>query len=573
MWLRNWEHNATSGLPISGATVEARAASLVSPNTGTVIASTTTDANGMWEFTSLPDSATDIKVIYSGNIWWHKGMTKHSVDTIFYVTPTPRTDQFLRNGGFEKGTNGPWTVTNVQQTVLESWLALNGVGSSATITRDTTIHTTDSDASAKIVQTKVSGSLNLFQQMPIPSVFRGKTVSVSFQVRQGVANSVQVYIFDGVTTTPSVNSATTGSFVTLTATATIGASATVVQIGILVNASDTVYIDDGIANLGSSASTYQPEYWFPGAASDDMIGLRQPDQTITAQSGSYGLGALVSMFANRIKAIMGTTNWYDAPATTLAAIVTSLAGKVSKTGDTITGFLSFNANGQGIIFSGGGQIRDDSTTQTAIYANGDKLIVANESGSTTYLDITGSFLKYLGNPVWTTGNMGPSSGMNADLTDGLHAADMLARSNHTGTQLASTISNLATTVQTLDAATLGGGVTVSQIRDRSTHTGTQLAGTISDLPSFYARRASGTYTGSGSANAKSVGFQAEFVTILDHTTGSLFLVTRTGAISQSGGVTAAPPGLHIDTGTTFTVGTIASDANQSGRSYSWVAYS
>jgi hypothetical protein len=101
MYLRNWEHNATSGLPISGATVEARAASLVSPNTGTVIASTTTDANGMWEFPSLPDAPVDIKITYSGNVWWHKGMTKHSVDAIFYVTPVPRTDNFFRNAGFE----------------------------------------------------------------------------------------------------------------------------------------------------------------------------------------------------------------------------------------------------------------------------------------------------------------------------------------------------------------------------------------------------------------------------------------------------------------------------------------
>lgn len=76
MWVRNWEHNFSSGLPVTGATVEARLASLVSPNTGSVVASTTTDANGMWEFTALADQAHDIKVISGGNIWWHKGMTK-----------------------------------------------------------------------------------------------------------------------------------------------------------------------------------------------------------------------------------------------------------------------------------------------------------------------------------------------------------------------------------------------------------------------------------------------------------------------------------------------------------------
>jgi hypothetical protein len=366
VYLRNWEHNATTGSPISGATVEARLASLTSPNTGGVVASTTTDANGMWEFPTLADAAHDIKITYLGNIWWHKGLTKHNVDTIFYNTPQPRTDQFVRNAGFEKSiAAGPWTVTNVQQTVFDSWQALNGIGSSAAVSRELTIHAADSDVAAKIVQTRVSGSFFLFQNMPIPSVFRGKTVTFSIQVRQGVGNSTRAYISDSGGTTYSSTTATTGAFQTLTVTRTIDAATTFVQVGVSLDVSDTIYVDNTIANLGAVAASYQPEYWYPGAVTDDIIGTRTPDQTVVAASGAQVVGTLLSMIANRIKAITGTTNWYDAPVATLAALNTALAAKVAKAGDTMTGQLNVQRNNAGAATS----LYSDSNVQ-AIASSG-----------------------------------------------------------------------------------------------------------------------------------------------------------------------------------------------------------
>jgi hypothetical protein len=302
MWLRNWEHNSTSGLPISGAAVEVRLASLVSPNTGAIIASTTTDANGMWEFLTLPDQAVDVKVVFGGNTWWHKGMTKHSVDAIFYVTPTPRTDQFLKNAGFEKGPAGPWTVTNVETAVFGSWLAQNGTGSSASLSRELTIHALDSDVAAKIVQTRVSGALELYERMPIPSVYRGKTATVSFQIRQGIANSTRAFIRDSAGTTYSATSATTGGFVTLTVTRTIDAGATSVLFGISVDVSDTVYVDNAIANLGAVAATYQPEYWFAGAITTEMLA----DEALTPAIGGVPHGAIF-MFRTSAEIPVGYT--------------------------------------------------------------------------------------------------------------------------------------------------------------------------------------------------------------------------------------------------------------------------
>lgn len=566
MYLRNWEHNATTGTPIAGATVEVRAATLTSPNTGAIIASTTTDVNGMWEFPTLPDAPADVKVLYSGNVWWHKGMTKHSVDTIYYVTPTPRTDNFLRNGGFEQTTtNGPWTVTNVIQTVYDSWLAVNGTGSSATLTRDTAIHAPDSDASAKLVQTRVSGSLTLFQNLLLPASYRGKQLSVSFQVRQGVASSVRAYITDSAGTTFSATSVTTGSFVTLTATRTIDAASTVVQVGISVDVSDTVYIDDAISNLGAIASSYQPEYWFPGAVTDDMIGVRSIDQSIPATSGSQTLSSFLSMIANRIKAITGATNWYDAPAATLAALNSALSGKVSKVGDTMSGLLTISTGGADI--TGGVIIR---TAGLDVKVGG----VTVEGGGVNIqaggLTVTGTAtsLAALTASGLITANAGisvPSSGV---VIGGGGLAVNAGGATVTGVLDATTLRQGGTNVQNLlmAHATLADTATsASSASDANALGGIAASG--------YARRTSGTYTGTGSANAKSVGFQAEFVLIMDHSHGSFYLLTRTGALGQDGGSTFADSTLHIDTGTTFTVGTTSNSANVSGRSYSWVAYS
>jgi len=68
----------------------------------------------------------------------------------------------------------------------------------------------------------------------------------------------------------------------------------------------------------------------------------------------------------------------------------------------------------------------------------------------------------------------------ADTLGGETAAGLLARANHTGTQLAATISDLAATVATLDTDTVDGSH-AADLLDRANHTGTQLSSTISDL--------------------------------------------------------------------------------------------
>ena len=77
-----------------------------------------------------------------------------------------------------------------------------------------------------------------------------------------------------------------------------------------------------------------------GSVTDTAIGTRTPDDSVTAASGAQTLTNALSMLANAIKQISGASHWYSAPGSTIAAIVTSLAAKVAKSGDTMTGALT-----------------------------------------------------------------------------------------------------------------------------------------------------------------------------------------------------------------------------------------
>lgn len=76
--LREWETFAGSNTPVVGATVNVRAASNTNPNAGAIVASTTTNSSGMWEFTSLADATYDVDITYNGRTRWRKGNSKFS---------------------------------------------------------------------------------------------------------------------------------------------------------------------------------------------------------------------------------------------------------------------------------------------------------------------------------------------------------------------------------------------------------------------------------------------------------------------------------------------------------------
>ncbi|MBT9177508.1 MAG: hypothetical protein DDT20_01842 [Firmicutes bacterium] len=76
------------------------------------------------------------------------------------------------------------------------------------------------------------------------------------------------------------------------------------------------------------------------------LGNRTLDQALPAPANTGTLRQILSWFAGRIRAITGATNWWDVPATTLAAAsthhgaVAPHTGHVLRTGDTMTGTLT-----------------------------------------------------------------------------------------------------------------------------------------------------------------------------------------------------------------------------------------
>lgn len=140
-------------------------------------------------------------------------------------------------------------------------------------------------------------------------------------------------------------------------------------------------------------------------------------------------------------------DWVDRATAVLAAI----------------GYTPANAAGQ--TFSGSVLVQTSNASAMALEAwnsgaspgNGFGVINAAASGYDFSVSHSGAVftvpVTISGGTVWHSGNDGAGSGLDADLLDAQSSAYYLSRANHTGTQLAATISDLATAVSGLAAAT------------------------------------------------------------------------------------------------------------------------
>lgn len=258
--LRNWETFAGTGAAVNGATVEVREADLAHPNPNAVLASTTTNADGMWEFTGLSAGPKDVKVTYLGKVKWHKGMAKHSVGLVVGEDFTPASENLLKNGGFEFWRLTSFVLGVAASPIAAAWVARLGTGDSGTLTREASTISPGSKYGAKLVYTKSSGPAYIEQVLPpeLAYALRGLDVSISAQVRQGVSSSVKASITDSAGESLGATVATTGSFVTKTVTRTIDAAATTLKAGIQINVSDTIYLDNVILVIGSTPGVYTP---------------------------------------------------------------------------------------------------------------------------------------------------------------------------------------------------------------------------------------------------------------------------------------------------------------------------
>ncbi|HWO57697.1 MAG TPA: tail fiber domain-containing protein [bacterium] len=81
--------------------------------------------------------------------------------------------------------------------------------------------------------------------------------------------------------------------------------------------SDHVHPYPTAAQVGAIANS-------AGSVTDTLIGNRTADPSLVPTGNTGTLTSFLSWFANRVKAVTGTTNWYDAPPTTLAATNTHI---------------------------------------------------------------------------------------------------------------------------------------------------------------------------------------------------------------------------------------------------------
>jgi len=133
-----------------------------------------------------------------------------------------------------------------------------------------------------------------------------------------------------------------------------------------------------------------------------------PAQTPSGNSGT--LRNFLDWFANRIKAITGGTNWWDAPVATLASLLSSLTSHVNLTTTAHGGITPSSHIGSG------GTAHAAATTSTAGFMSAADKTKLNgiEAGATA--DMTASEILTAIKTV-----DGPGSGLDADLLDGVQS--------------------------------------------------------------------------------------------------------------------------------------------------------
>jgi hypothetical protein len=122
-----------------------------------------------------------------------------------------------------------------------------------------------------------------------------------------------------------------------------------------------------------------------GSITDALVGSRTiNDGVAIGSTDTDTYGNFLNKFGALFRAITGSADWFTAPAQTIASLITSIAGKVSKSGDTMSGNLAITGN----------------------------------------LSATGT-VKRGANELWGPDNDGTGSGLDADTVDGVQAAGIL----------------------------------------------------------------------------------------------------------------------------------------------------
>lgn len=153
----------------------------------------------------------------------------------------------------------------------------------------------------------------------------GSSVDLTLSVAPGEANIAGYrVVIDSATTVTCTASATNHIYLKLTRDASQNVTSAEFEVNTTgTPPADSVKIATAVAGASSISSTTDARQLRAMAVSQ-MDGAT-PDQTqAPASPGTGTLAQALSWFANRIKAITGATNWWDAPATTLATANTHI---------------------------------------------------------------------------------------------------------------------------------------------------------------------------------------------------------------------------------------------------------
>ncbi len=162
----------------------------------------------------------------------------------------------LVNGGFEINQRGGTVTANLAY-AHDRWQFLTHGGTSTiAITDEIVIIDSVGLHSMKCAYIQGNANSSIDQLIEDYASLRGKTISFSIRVRQGVAASVKPYIQDTGSVQYGATSLTTGAFTTLTFTRAISTTATSVTVGVDLTATDTVYLDSAMLVVSQQPTTF-----------------------------------------------------------------------------------------------------------------------------------------------------------------------------------------------------------------------------------------------------------------------------------------------------------------------------
>jgi hypothetical protein len=163
----------------------------------------------------------------------------------------------LTNGGMEfwQRGNGPFTASGAMS--ADRWQPSLGASSSISISRDGTNVDTGSGAAAALTYTHAAESY-LYQNPEDIAELAGRTVSLSVRARTTTANAVRPFMQANGSNTFGAYHPGGGTYQTLTLTLAVPAGTTSFIVGVALDASSTVYLDNTALVIGTQPANYVP---------------------------------------------------------------------------------------------------------------------------------------------------------------------------------------------------------------------------------------------------------------------------------------------------------------------------